>query len=103
MTPQQVIARSIVFALLDYDHEKSVSFWKRIWKLIAAFFALHQLRLGRKSGGTFRKLRSECWKISEDEYWSAFEAPDGSAPEDVLSATGDMGYSGSVGDFCEAH
>ena len=85
------ISRSIVFAILQGD-EADQKF--RLWRSIRTFFALHGLVLTKLRPDLFRKLRTQTWEISDDEYRSSFKY------SDFLAGKGDMGYSGSVRSTC---
>ncbi|KAK6379269.1 hypothetical protein LTS17_006187 [Exophiala oligosperma] len=83
------ISRSIVYAILT-DDETDPRRRIRIWRNILKFFRLYGLTLVRLRPELFRKLRTETWGLSTDEYKSSFVDADSLVPK------GDMGYSGST-------
>jgi len=59
-----------------------------------AWFSLFQLVLTRYQASLFKHLRTEVWRLDEDEYNESFRRSDGK--KGGLKPIGDLGYSGSV-------
>ncbi|KAF2458115.1 hypothetical protein BDY21DRAFT_371017 [Lineolata rhizophorae] len=60
---------------------------------LQAFFSVFHLTLKRYQYGLFKDLRTQVWKIDEEEYKNSFR---GSGKKGKLKAVGDLGYSGST-------
>ena len=86
---QSMLTRSIQSALFR-DPE---TFKKTVTGCILAFFCVFYIRLIRYEADKFRNLRSEIWKIDDEEYAASFRTRDRRRP---IQAMGDLGYSGSV-------
>jgi hypothetical protein len=84
-----LISKSILRAVFgDHTHDK-----KTIIGRILAFFSIFQITLSRYAEDIFKELRTELWKLNEDEYRESFRPPD---KKGKLESIGDLGYSGSV-------
>lgn len=86
------ISRSIALAVRSDDNDNKSQREKRVrlWRILRKFFALYGLVLTRYRPDLFKKLRSQSWELSDDEYKASF------MDDDALIPKGDMGYSGSV-------
>ncbi|KAM5347864.1 hypothetical protein ACJ41O_007688 [Fusarium nematophilum] len=74
---------------------------RSILKAILSFFALFKLVLSRHRPVDFVALRSEVWRLDEEEYTSSFQerqepSPAQKGQEAQLVPIGDLGYSGST-------
>ncbi|KAK0622797.1 hypothetical protein B0T14DRAFT_427678 [Immersiella caudata] len=100
MARQVKIARSVVRAITNGSgiEKRSQSPLKWILVLFSVFFSLYQLTLRKIRPADFANLRRKHWQLSDDEYSSSFQAPEGGSgkQEETLKAIGDMGFSGST-------
>ncbi|KAL5333254.1 hypothetical protein BJX70DRAFT_403785 [Aspergillus crustosus] len=86
---QKAISRSVQRALF-----RSKELRRTFIQRILAFFRIFYLTLFRYEPELFRKLRSEVWSISEEEYLASFRGENKKAIP--LEPMGDLGYSGST-------
>ena len=84
-----LISNSILQAIFQDRTDDKKTFLGRV----LAFFSAFQLTLSRYRAALFQRLRTEVWKIDENEYTESFK---GRGRKDALKAVGDLGYSGSV-------
>jgi hypothetical protein len=97
MTREELIAHSVVRALVPQPEERPQTLLRKFLAALSALFAVFQLCLYRVSPGVFADLRQKKWELKDDDYVSSFvkgEADEGK--EDALHSIGDMGFSGSV-------
>lgn len=92
----EAIARSVVRAIVGGAKKRSRSPIAFILALVSTIFSLYQLPLHKHRAIVFEDLRQKHWKLDEDDYLASFRPREDGKPEDVLSAMGDMGFSGSV-------
>lgn len=92
----EAIARSVVRAIVDGAKKRSRSPIVFILALISTIFSLYELPLHKHRANVFEDLRQKYWKLDEDDYIASFQPGEDGKLEDVLSAMGDMGFSGSV-------
>ncbi|KAL4933300.1 phosphatidylinositol phosphate kinase family protein [Aspergillus undulatus] len=85
---QKVILRSVQHALTRPGKAR-ISFIQRV----LAFFRIFYLTLIRYEGELFRSLRTEVWRLDEEEYIACFR---GSRKDPALVSMGDLGFSGST-------
>ncbi|KAL4920085.1 hypothetical protein BDW62DRAFT_199171 [Aspergillus aurantiobrunneus] len=85
---QKAISRSVQRALLRRGTSR-ISLIKRI----CAFFHIFYLTLVRYEQELFHKLRTEVWRVTEEDYISCFK---GAGKSPSLVSMGDMGFSGST-------
>src|SRR5690242_15495098 len=100
---QRLISTSILRAIfvakpVNNDENARPGLLARIF----VFFSLFLLTLARYRDELFKKLRNESWRIDEEEYTESFRSPSTSKRTD-LKSTGDLGYSGSVCDWCTVY
>jgi hypothetical protein len=86
---QKAISRSVQRALF----RDPGTFKQNIIQCILAFFRIYYITLLRYEQELFRKLRTEVWRISEEDYMSSFLSDENTVP---LVSMGDLGFSGSV-------
>ncbi|KAL2820884.1 hypothetical protein BDW59DRAFT_150458 [Aspergillus cavernicola] len=84
---QKAITRSIQRALFREKFR-----WTFIQRILA-FFRIFNITLIRYEHELFRKLRTEVWSLSEDEYMSSFKSEGKTVS---LVSMGDLGFSGST-------
>lgn len=92
----EAIARSIVQAIVNGTKKRRSSPLAVILTLASTIFSFYELPLHRHRPDVFGELRQNYWEVREDDYVASFRADEGEKPEVVLSAMGDMGFSGSV-------
>jgi len=90
------IARSIVAAILKGKAYSPRTAFRRLFALLATFFAIYYLPLKKLGAAKFKQLRNETWKMPEEQYLDSFHAEDEKCPEKALQAMSDMGFSGST-------
>lgn len=66
---------------------------RTILAYIVAFFTLYRIKLVRVAAEIFKRLRTDVWKMDEEEYKQSFQSSKGKA---MVQPMGDLGYSGSV-------
>jgi hypothetical protein len=86
---QKAISRSVQRALF----RDPGTFKQNIIQCILAFFRIYYITLLRYEQELFRKLRTEVWRISEEDYMSSFLSDEKTVP---LVSMGDLGFSGST-------
>jgi hypothetical protein len=99
MGRQEAIARSVALAVLHGFQTRTNNALGYIFFLFSTFFSLYQLPFDKIRPADFANLRRKHWKVTDDAYYDSFRSKGGENAEEVLTAIGDMGYSGSVRDL----